>query len=224
MSNKIKKNKSLSVTSREIATEKTAIEKTIRAFSARDIFIPRHLIPKLHKLEKNKKRLNKSQKDEASKLRMGIAMLYGIENGMWAGTISHGKYLGSLTEIRRKIVEDYGCKTSVELMLADRITANYWRAMRIDTQLNHMEDEDGSISINQLNINMSKELNAGLERADRQLNADIMLLKELKQPKLNIKVNTENTYIAQNQQVINNKNESKSIVDKSLEADNLGKI
>ena len=39
--------------------------------------------------------------------------------------------------------------------------------------------------------------------ADRQLAANMMLLKELRQPALNVKVNTKNAYIAQNQQVVN---------------------
>ena len=152
--------------------------------------------------------------------------MYGLENGIWAANLSHNENYLPLGETRRKIVKDYDCKTSLELMLADRIVANYWRAMRNDTLLNHyIENKDGSFSVNQLKINMIKEFNKGIERADRQLNANIMLLKELKQPKLNIKVNTENAYIAQNQQVVNTRN-SGSLAggDESLEVNDLGKI
>lgn len=145
---------------------------------------------------------SKEQTDRKKKLSEEIVMMYGLENGIWAANLAHAKYYSALAQIRKNIVRDFGCKTSLEFMLVDRIVAHYWRAMRSDTLLNHyMENEDGSFSVNQLRINMVKEFNRGIDRADRQLNANIILLKELKQPKMNIKVTTENAYIAQNQQV-----------------------
>lgn len=150
---------------------------------------------------------------------------HGLENGLWAMNLSYPKYHPTLLEMRRRVAEDYDCKTSLESMLADRIVANYWRAMRNDTLLNHyIENEDGSFSYNQLKVNAIREFNRGIDRADRQLNADIILLKELKQPKLNIKVSAETAYIAQNQQVVNpTENSERTASSESLEADDLGK-
>ncbi|NCS31955.1 hypothetical protein GW793_00505 [bacterium] len=47
-------------------------------------------------------------------------------------------------------------------------------------------------------MNIIRELSKGLESASRQLNTSILLLKELKQPALNVKVKT--AIIGQNQQ------------------------
>ncbi len=164
------------------------------------------------------------QKERKKELSQEIASMYGLENGIWIANISYSKNYPTLANMRRKIITDYDCRTSIEFMIADRIVANYWRTMRNDTLLNfYIENEDGSFSINQLKINMIREFNRGLERAGRQLNADIVLLKELKQPKLNIKVNTENAYIAQNQQVVNTDHSgSKSVSKESLDVIDLG--
>jgi hypothetical protein len=164
-------------------------------------------------------------KEKKIKLLDRIMMLHNLKNGFLVSSLSYPKYCKTLTEMRRRVAEDYDCKTSLESMLADRIVANYWRAMRNDTLLNHyIENEDGSFSYNQLKVNAIREFNRGIDRADRQLNADIILLKELKQPKLNIKVSAETAYIAQNQQVVNpTKNSERTASSESLEADDLGK-
>ena len=173
------------------------------AYCQNDMFVgDKNMLSEYRDLHQKLDKLTPNEKKRKDQLSTELFMLYGLENGIWAANLGHSKYYSSLAQIRLNIVKDYDCKSSLELMLADRIVAHYWRAMRNDTLLNrYIENGDGSFSINQLKINMIREFNNGTERADRQLNADIILLKELKQPKLNIKVTTENAFIAQNQQV-----------------------
>ena len=173
------------------------------AYCQNDMFVgDKNMLSEYRDLHQKLDKLTPNEKRRKDQLDTELFMLYGLENGIWAANLGHSKYYSSLAQIRLNIVKDYDCKSSLELMLADRIVAHYWRAMRNDTLLNrYIENGDGSFSINQLKINMIREFNNGTERADRQLNADIILLKELKQPKLNIKVTTENAFIAQNQQV-----------------------
>ncbi|MBM2820830.1 MAG: hypothetical protein HW405_590 [Candidatus Berkelbacteria bacterium] len=103
--------------------------------------------------------------------------------------------------MRSELVKEYDCKTSLELMIADRIVASYWRAMQCDRIFNRLvTKEDGGFSFDQLKINITKELNKSIELANRQLNTNIILLKEIKQPKLDIKVNTKNAFIGNQQQ------------------------
>lgn len=90
-------------------------------------------------------------------------------------------------------------------MLVDKIASAYWRAMRYEYYIHHLieknEEEGGGYSFNQLKVNILKEMHKGIDLANRELNINLTFLKELKQPKLNIKVKTENAYIAQNQQI-----------------------
>ncbi len=105
------------------------------------------------------------------------------------------------------LIKEYDCKTPIELMLVDRIVANYWRSMRLDTTLNQLiEERGGGYTFNDSKMNVIRELSKGLESASRLLNTSIMLLRELKQPALNVKV--KNAIIGQNQQFNVNRQES----------------
>jgi hypothetical protein len=151
---------------------------------------------------KDLKELSPAQVDRKKKLIEELAILYGLENGIWAANLAREKYYSSLARMRSDVVKDFNCRTSLELMLADRIVAHYWRAMKNDTIINFLtEDENSKYSFNQQKINILNELHRGVEFADRQLVAKIILLKELKQPQLNIKVTTKNAFVSQNQQI-----------------------
>ncbi len=168
-----------------------------------------------HTLLKERDELNQTkdktpeQKKRGEEVTRELSMIYGLENGLWASNLSYGKYYSMLGNIRRSITQEYDCKTASELMLADRIVASYWRLMKYDMTLNRLiETDDGGYSFNQSKVNIIKELQRGIELADRQLNSNIILLKDLRQPRLNVKIKTETAYIAQNQQVVNKEQES----------------
>jgi hypothetical protein len=162
-------------------------------------------------------------KENKAKLTTELSYMFNLENGVVTANLSHHRYSPALARMRQRIIKDYDCKDSLELMLADSIVANYWRLMRYERVSNLMcEQEDGNWNFNQLKINLLKEVNKGLELANRHMGNNIILLKEMKQPKLSIKVKTDNAYFAQNQQVINKDSLDKA--EKPLEANDLGKI
>jgi hypothetical protein len=106
--------------------------------------------------------------------------------------------------MRFSLVKEYGCKTSLEFMLVDRIVASYWRSMRCDRVFNLLiTKEDGGFSCDQLKVNIIKEINKSIEFANRQLNTNIIMLKELKQPKLDVRVNTKTAFIGNQQFNVN---------------------
>ncbi|MEK7539572.1 MAG: hypothetical protein AAB595_02975 [Patescibacteria group bacterium] len=188
--------------------EETEVEKIKKYYKNPNIYIPERQKLEEHKSLEEVKELTPTQEARKKELSSELAIMYGLENGIWTANLAHAKYYSGLAQMRKNIVRDFNCQTSLELMLADRIVAHYWRAMRNDTLLNTLiEKEDGGYSFNQQKINLFRELYKCVEIADRQLSADVILLKELKQPRLNIKVTTENAFIAQNQQVnVDNKN------------------
>ena len=147
----------------------------------------------------DKKKLTAKEEDKKARLQLEMAKAYGLKNGIWAINVGYERYHGFLATTRSMLIKEYDCKTSIELMLVDRIVANYWRSMRLDTTLNQLiERKEGGYTFNDSKMNVIRELSKGLESANRLLNTSIMLLKELKQPALNVKV--KNAIIGQNQQ------------------------
>jgi len=184
-----------------------AIERLRKIFAEdMDFFNPDSEIGELIDLL-NKKKLTAEDEKERDKLQLEIAKAFGLKNGLWAINISYNKYYKFLATARGMLVKEYDCKTPIELMLADRIIANYWRSMRLDTTLNQLiETKEGGHTFNDSKMNVIRELSKGLESASRQLNTSILLLKELKQPSLNVKV--KNAIIGQNQQFNMNKQDN----------------
>ncbi|MFH1581314.1 MAG: hypothetical protein ABIC39_04495, partial [Pseudomonadota bacterium] len=121
---------------------------------------------------------------------------------------TYKKYRNFIYTTRASLVKEFNCKTSLELMLVDRIVANYWRAMRIETLLCPYIEWNDDYPFSQLRVNIIKELGKSLESASRQMTTSILLLKEMKQPGLNVKINAGNAFVAQNQQFNLNKNEN----------------
>lgn len=162
----------------------------------------RGLIRNLYQLRGNKELPEAQRKEKLSEAMLNLGMFYGLENGLWAANLDHQKYHLPLTKMRLKVINDYNCKTSAELMLADSIVSSYWRIVRNEMRVNRLlENEDGKFSYDQLKINALKELNKEVDLANRRMNMNIILLKEMKQPALKVNVKTNNAFIAQNQQI-----------------------
>ncbi|MCX6760450.1 MAG: hypothetical protein NTW46_03870 [Candidatus Nealsonbacteria bacterium] len=177
-----------------------------------DIFSDDGLIKEYGALVSATKKLTPKQVERREELSSDITMSYGLKNGLWAKNLSYGKYHKALGRMRHDIATEYSCKTSLELMLADRIVASYWRAMNCDMAFNRLaEEEDGGLSFDQLRVNVLKEFSRGIELASRQLNADIILLKELKQPVLKVNVKTNTAFVSQNQQFNINPDQDENI-------------
>ena len=173
------------------------MERVLKAFSKSRDFSDYYIEEYVDLSEK--KELTAKEKARKEELYLEIAKANGLKSGLWAANLSYGKYHEFLGTTRSMLVKEYDCKTPIELMLVDRIVANYWRSMKLDMTLNRLiEKEDGGYTFNDSKMNVIRELSKGLESTSRQLNTSIMLLKELKQPSLNIKV--KNAIIGQNQQ------------------------
>ncbi len=170
---------------------------------------------------------NRSQEEEERKDKLinELAILNGFNNGVLLQTIVNDATLQQgLLKIRQNFISEYKCQTSSELMLADRITAAYWRGIRYEMYLNRiMEEEPGKLSLNEFKIKILKELHKGIDLANRQFEIGLTLLQNLKQPRLNVKVTADNAYLAQNQQIINTE-EINPVKEKSLNPNDLGKF
>lgn len=159
---------------------------------------------KRHKTEKDKQR-----EDE---LLLTVASIYGLQQGVWLNNIApKGYQQEGLRAMRRSLIGDYKCKGSLELMLADKILSGYWQSLRYTSYAQNTVAGDGSIRFDQQRVNFLKEMHKGIEIANRQMLHAITMLRELKQPRLNVKVTTDNAFIAQNQQVFNKTGEAEPV-------------
>jgi len=145
---------------------------------------------------------------------------FDIKSWMIKSDLFAGKEVGELTE---KIIKDYDCHTTLELLLAGRVAALSWRLNHWEGLLAMMLNDTGNIynfssSFDDSQRKAVKELNKGVESTHRQWLTSILLLKELKQPTMNLQIKTKGTFIAQNQQI----NMGKPEKPKSLTDNNLG--
>ena len=136
--------------------------------------------------------------------------------------IKEGLEKAEEADIRLKEVDNIGKEKikqaeqeSINIIKSTEQKAKVLGAMRYDSHFNYIiEKPGGGFTFDQLKVNVLKEFNKGLELAGRQLNADIILLKELKQPRVSIKVKTDNAYLAQNQQININSEKDENIESK----------
>ncbi len=156
----------------------------------------------------NKEKLTEQETKRLNQLSQEVTEIHGLKNGFWAGATTYKKYRNFIYTTRANLIKEYDCKTSIELMLVDRIVANYWRAMRIETLLCSYIEWNDDYPFSQLRVNIVKELGKSLESASRQMTTSILLLKEMKQPGLNVKINAGNAFVGHNQQFNLNKNEN----------------
>jgi hypothetical protein len=162
------------------------------------------LITDYLKLDDTKNRTLEQEKKK-DKLLNEIVALHGLENGGWVSNIGRkSENIRGLVKIRQDLIKEYQCKTPSELILVDNIIASYWRSMRYEMYIHSLIEKDGGYSFDQLKVNVLNTLHKGIDLAQVSQNMNLTMLQGMKQPKLNIKVKTENAYIAQNQQVINN--------------------
>jgi len=196
--------------------ERGLVEKMKDTFM-QDLFPEDKEIKEYANLVAKSEKLTEKQTERMNKISFELIKQYGLKNGLWVKNLDRDEYYEALGKIRHDIVAEFCCKTSLELMLVDRIVASYWRAMKYDMIFNRLiESKEGKFSFDQLKVNILKEFNKGVDFANRQLNTNMILLKELKQPALNLSVKTKTAFIAQNQQLnINpsNKNNPDEIID-----------
>lgn len=158
----------------------------------------------LDELEKMKK-LTKEQEKRKKDLTTELAVLRGLENGLILHTlITDNRFADTLVKMKKDLSEKYQCKSPDEHMLVDKIITAYWKGMRYEMYLYRLtEPEPDHFLLNDFKIKALKELHKGIELSNRQFEMGLTMLRNLKQPKMNVRVTADNAYVAQNQQVIN---------------------
>lgn len=124
-----------------------------------------------------------------------------VENGSCLKNSVHKNDSEHAKEVRKAIVREYKVTGIADKMMVDLAVASYFRGMRASSIYSSLiEEDDGTIKITSERNGMLKELNKQIDIATRQLNTLLLYLKEKNNPPVNIKVRTDNAFIANNQQ------------------------
>jgi hypothetical protein len=109
-------------------------------------------------------------------------------------------YRPFLADFADSLYEEFDCKTPSEKALAGIVVKAYYRVLKASNALNWTQNSEflSDITVNFFSAN-SKEA----DRANRAFLAALDSLRASKMPQLNIKVNTQNAFMAQNQQFNN---------------------
>lgn len=127
------------------------------------------------------------------------------ENGVVNGKTIEGSvnnwHQKQVRKLRKQLITEHQANTASEFMLIDLAISAYFRGLHSARIYSCMaQNNDKTITYNQLRINMMKELNKQIDNANRQYISVLTLLKEMKQPQINIKVQSKQAFVGQNQQ------------------------
>lgn len=129
------------------------------------------------------------------------ALVNGVVNGkVVEGSVNNG-HQNQVMELRKQFVAEYQANTVSELMIIDMAINAYFRSLHTSRIYSCLSQKnDGTFEYSQLKINFMKELGKQIDSANKQFISTITLLKEIKRPPINIKVNSKQAFVGQNLQ------------------------
>ncbi len=126
-----------------------------------------------------------------------------IEDGRYVSSKAHKDDYYYVKRLRTKIIEENRIEYQTEMAIVDMAVISYFRYLRISqaqiilaTQLRLATDK-----YFQSKINLLKQYDKQIESSYRMFISSVTFLKELRQPKLNVKIQSKETFVAQNQQI-----------------------
>lgn len=190
----------------QLAKAKTK-EELIQAFeTARSSFQDMYDHHALLELQELAKEIDAGKNsDEATKAfidkQQEAMMINGVVNGKVVEGSVNTWHQKQVLKLRKQLIAEYQVTGVSELMIIDLAINAYFRSLHSSRLYSCVvQKPDATMSFDHPRINMLKELNKQIENANRQYISAITLLKELKQPAINIKVQSKQAFVGQNQQ------------------------
>jgi len=182
-------------------------DELVKAFeTSREVFQDLYDHHSLIELQDLAKKMDSGERDDD----IGSKFIEKQQQVMWENGVLNGKTVeGSVTEsyqrqvrrLRKQLITEHQANTASEFMLIDLAINAYYRSLHSARLYSYLaQNKDGTVSFNQPRINMMKELEKQIDSANRQYLSTLTLLKELKQPQINIKVQSKQAFVGQNQQ------------------------
>lgn len=134
-----------------------------------------------------------------------VSLTYGVESGLVLAENTSKRYRSFALQMKRDIEKEFCCEKIYEKALVDKIVSAYIRGMEYTWILERSQHfELHSNFRNNYFFFLSKEI----DRSFRQFTSGLEMLKNMKQPEINLKLNikSKNAFVAGNQQFNTNKN------------------
>jgi hypothetical protein len=155
------------------------------------------IIPKLlHGTDKEKG----WAKDEIACRSEEAIMALGLTNHYHLIPTADKQYAALALSMTRQIEKDYDCNIAAEKSLAEVITMAYIKMVDSSRMFTDWSENKGSMKMKD-RIGYLEVMSRQTDRACRQFLAGLAMLKQLKQPPLEVTIKTRNTFVAQNQQI-----------------------
>ncbi|MBT4120664.1 MAG: hypothetical protein HOC36_02905 [Candidatus Magasanikbacteria bacterium] len=176
-------------------------------FSLRTMYDPdtilKKLDSKLREASKNKKDIHKDE--ETQKIMGQASSIMGLETHYPLVHSISEEYCPFAMELTNNLYKEYDCKTSSQKILAQAVVNSYVRVLRITRKMDSVIGIGHTTpGINGFLSVLSKEL----DRANRHLISLLESLKNFNTPEMKVSIRTNNAFVAQNQQLNNNQNET----------------
>jgi len=153
---------------------------------------------KFESLKDIKREEFKEPKEELQKFVYNSLMPLGLETHYPLAETVKDSYRPLVIEVARQIEKEYDCRTPSEKILAETIAGAHIRIINYSRKLNALTDE-GYLTAerNGYGNMLSKEI----DRAQRHLISALVILKEVKNPTIELNVKAKTAFVAQNQQI-----------------------
>ncbi len=129
--------------------------------------------------------------------------LQEFDNGALMSAGFKDQYKSLLIDLSKQIQKEYGCTTKSQKALVEIMTSAYGRTLQIQYMMN---DYFNKGTITEIGIKYLDFLSKELDRANRHYVTSLQALIALKQPLMNITVNTQSANIANSQLIQENHN------------------
>ena len=140
------------------------------------------------------------------------AMLLGNFENHFLLSQSAGEEVQPLAiQFARDLIEEYDCRKVSEIAVVHMVVESYVRVLNLSKKLKCNFPKE---SYSDLTIVFLNQLGKELDRAHRHFNVAIQTLKQIKNPIINVKVNTNTAFLANNQQNLNSDILTKKINDR----------
>jgi len=140
------------------------------------------------------------------KLLNEASMILGLDNHQALAWGIKEEYRPLAIEFANELAKEYQCKTPSEKSLSQVVVNSYIRLF--DDSRRYDGCADAGEYLSEARTKHLAMLSKQIDRANRQFLNALMALKQLKNPPIQVTVKTNTAFIAQNQQLNNNQNET----------------
>lgn len=127
-------------------------------------------------------------------------VIHSVETGRFVESTVHHVHKKSVHRVRNDLIREYRAEATSERMVIDAAVNAYFRYLHASRIYSCFMSKDDSTTYDQVKINMMRELGKQSDIAYRQFQMALTMLRQMKQPPINVKITSEQAFVGQNMQ------------------------